>query len=176
MKKTFLFTLLLAVVFGFTTANAQQQPWECPDLGPNYGPSFSGNVADPDNPYQYVAIWEGVTIGCVPCPTDLVFDEAQNLCVYNALFGIPRTEICPSQYDIIEETVFHAYGKSTPSLLTWVSADGLTEWLIDLGVEYTLAGEVVVDYTKTTKRRIQTEETFCDFGLGLCSRVMCGEG
>ena len=101
MKKTILFTLLLAAVLIFPTANAQSTPpplpWECPDLGPSYGPSFSGNVSDPNNPYQYVAIWEGVTVGCIACPEGMKYDEQQNLCIYDGYKFETTNPVCGSE-------------------------------------------------------------------------------
>jgi len=71
------------------------QPWhpattfECPDKCPHRGPHFSGNIADPNNPHQYVACYHGVTVGCIACPRGLKFNEQWNACLYD---GIYKTE------------------------------------------------------------------------------------
>eukprot|EP00111_Clytia_hemisphaerica_P008440 TCONS_00024631-protein len=46
------------------------------------GLHFSGNIADQSNHRQYIACWDGKTVGCVRCPANLVFDEIMNACVY----------------------------------------------------------------------------------------------
>ena len=71
------------------------EPWtpattfECPDACPNRGPHFSGNIADPSNPHQYVACFHGATVGCIACPKGLQFNEKWNACLYS---GIYKTE------------------------------------------------------------------------------------
>uniref|UniRef100_A0A7M5XDF4 Chitin-binding type-2 domain-containing protein n=2 Tax=Clytia hemisphaerica TaxID=252671 RepID=A0A7M5XDF4_9CNID len=68
------------------------QPWEpattfyCPDKCPHYGPEFSGNVEDPNNPHQYVACWKGVTVGCIACPAGLLFNQKWNACLYEGKY------------------------------------------------------------------------------------------
>ncbi|XP_066915677.1 uncharacterized protein [Clytia hemisphaerica] len=61
----------------------------CPDKCPHRGPKFSGNIPDPYNSQQYVACWEGVTVGCIKCPSGLQFNEKWNACLYE---GIYKTE------------------------------------------------------------------------------------
>ena len=58
----------------------------CPDACGYYGPEFDGNVADPTNPYQYVACWKGITVGCVACPAGLKFNEQENACLYDGIY------------------------------------------------------------------------------------------
>ena len=60
--------------------------YECPDVCPKYGYDFSGNVNDPHNPRQYVACWEGVTVGCIACPSGLWFNQKWNACLYEGKF------------------------------------------------------------------------------------------
>ena len=68
------------------------QPWlpattfECPDKCPHKGPDFSGNVADPYNPRQYVACWQGATVGCIACPGNLEYNEEWNACLYEGKY------------------------------------------------------------------------------------------
>uniref|UniRef100_A0A7M5UQ97 Chitin-binding type-2 domain-containing protein n=1 Tax=Clytia hemisphaerica TaxID=252671 RepID=A0A7M5UQ97_9CNID len=68
------------------------KPWKpvksyiCPDMCPNRGHNFSGNIPDPYIPYQYIACWKGVTIGCVKCPSNLQFNEEANACLYDGLY------------------------------------------------------------------------------------------
>ena len=68
------------------------EPWtpvttfECPDKCPNRGPHFSGNIADPSKPHQYVACFQGATVGCIACPKGLQFDEKWNACLYNGIY------------------------------------------------------------------------------------------
>lgn len=56
------------------------------------GPDFSGNLADPNNKYQYVACWKSVKVGCMRCPDDykgemtVEFNEEENACLYNGKF------------------------------------------------------------------------------------------
>ncbi|XP_066934001.1 uncharacterized protein [Clytia hemisphaerica] len=58
----------------------------CPDKCPHYGPEFSGNIEDPDQPRQYVACWKGVTVGCVACPGNLKFNQKENACLYDGKY------------------------------------------------------------------------------------------
>lgn len=73
-------------------ACATTQKWQpattfqCPDKCPHFGPEFSGNVADPSNDKQYVACWMGVTVGCVACPSGLLFNEKENACLYQGKY------------------------------------------------------------------------------------------
>ena len=60
--------------------------YHCPDLCPKYGPDFSGNIYDPFNYQQYIACWNGVTVGCVACPAGLEFNEQQNACLYHGQY------------------------------------------------------------------------------------------
>jgi len=68
------------------------EPWEpavtfeCPDKCPHRGPAFSGNIADPGNAKQYVACFYGVTVGCIACPHGLLFNEAENACLYSGKY------------------------------------------------------------------------------------------
>ena len=112
MKKTFLLTLFTLLI-GVTMINAQES-WPCPDLGPAYGSNFSGNVADPDNACQFVAIWFGVTVGCVSCPPGLVYSEIQNECVFDleGSNSCPQpTSSCSYEYEnyTLETDVFREY-------------------------------------------------------------------
>ena len=162
MKKTILLTLLLAVVLGFSTANAQSipPPSECPDLGPSYGSSFSGNVADPNNPYQYVAIWNGVTIGCVACPPGLVYNEEQNLCIYggNEAKFKSAYPICGTEMRWVDDL-------SAPERVSYINNPGSNErtksWRVHNGQKlYTI---VKSKYKEVNKTRIVCEE-----GEGSC--------
>ena len=60
--------------------------FDCPDACPEYGPDYSKNVADKSNDRQYVACWKGVTVGCIACPGNLKFNEAQNACLYEGKY------------------------------------------------------------------------------------------
>lgn len=57
----------------------------CPNECLNKGPSFTGNIADPINNNQYVACWNGVTVGCIICPSGLLFNEAWNACLFKGM-------------------------------------------------------------------------------------------
>ena len=71
-------------------------PWapattfECPDKCPHRGPNFSGNIADPNNPHQYVACFHGATVGCIACPKGLQFNEKWNACLYEGKYKTER--------------------------------------------------------------------------------------
>ena len=56
--------------------------YSCPDVCPKMGPQFSGNINDPNNKYQYIACWEGVTVGCIACSRGLIFNRRWNACLY----------------------------------------------------------------------------------------------
>ncbi|XP_066918702.1 uncharacterized protein [Clytia hemisphaerica] len=58
----------------------------CPDICPQQGPKFSGNINDPNQPRQYVACWKGVTVGCISCPPKLVFNRRWNACLHSGGF------------------------------------------------------------------------------------------
>ena len=58
----------------------------CPDECPTRGHDISGNIADPSNPRQFVACFNGVTVGCVACPGVLEFNESENACLYEGKF------------------------------------------------------------------------------------------
>ena len=60
--------------------------YDCPDECPKRGAEFSGNIADPSNNRQYVGCFEGMTVGCVACPGDLQFNEAENACLFEGKF------------------------------------------------------------------------------------------
>ena len=68
------------------------KPWEpattynCPDICSKYGPDYSGNIADPSQPRQYVGCWLGVTVGCIACPGNLMFNEKENACLYEGKY------------------------------------------------------------------------------------------
>eukprot|EP00111_Clytia_hemisphaerica_P003561 TCONS_00010177-protein len=68
------------------------KPWEpattftCPDECPNRGPDFTGNIADPGNQRQYVGCWNGVTVGCIACPSNLLFNEYENACLFEGKY------------------------------------------------------------------------------------------
>uniref|UniRef100_A0A7M5VGL1 Chitin-binding type-2 domain-containing protein n=1 Tax=Clytia hemisphaerica TaxID=252671 RepID=A0A7M5VGL1_9CNID len=68
------------------------KPWKpvttftCPDRCPSYGPKYTGNVADPAQSKQYVACWEGVTVGCIACPGNLMFNEQENACLFEGKY------------------------------------------------------------------------------------------
>ncbi|XP_066934995.1 uncharacterized protein [Clytia hemisphaerica] len=68
------------------------QPWEpattlkCTDICPTRGPEFSGNIEDPHSPFQYIACWKGVTVGCVACPSGLQFNEKWNACLFDGIY------------------------------------------------------------------------------------------
>lgn len=63
------------------------KPWlpatsfSCPNECARRGHKFSGNVVDPYQPRQYVACWEGMTVGCIACPAELIFNEETNACL-----------------------------------------------------------------------------------------------
>ncbi|XP_066927390.1 uncharacterized protein [Clytia hemisphaerica] len=60
--------------------------FECPDKCPHRGPHFNGNIADPNNPHQYVACWHGATVGCIACPKGLLFNEKWNACLFDGKY------------------------------------------------------------------------------------------
>ncbi|XP_066922977.1 uncharacterized protein [Clytia hemisphaerica] len=60
--------------------------FQCPDKCPHRGPKFTGNIADPAEKRQYVACWEGVTVGCVACPGKLEFNESENACLFEGKY------------------------------------------------------------------------------------------
>ena len=60
--------------------------FECPDKCPHYGPNFNGNIADSSNTRQYIGCWKGITVGCVACPGNLEFNEAENACLYEGKY------------------------------------------------------------------------------------------
>uniref|UniRef100_A0A7M5X469 Uncharacterized protein n=2 Tax=Clytia hemisphaerica TaxID=252671 RepID=A0A7M5X469_9CNID len=68
------------------------QEWEpvpqfdCPDMCGKMGPSFDGNMADPVQQRHYVACWHGVTVGCIMCPSDLIYNEEHNACLYEGKY------------------------------------------------------------------------------------------
>ena len=70
-----------------TTKKWESQPtYHCPDMCPGRGPDYTGNIEDLYNYHQYIACWKGVTVGCVKCPADLLFNEEYNACLYDGLF------------------------------------------------------------------------------------------
>ena len=60
--------------------------FQCPDECPNKGPTYTGNIADPTQSRQYVACFEGATVGCVACPGNLEFNESENACLYEGKY------------------------------------------------------------------------------------------
>lgn len=64
----------------------------CPDVCPERGSYFQGNVEDPGNSYQYVACWNGITVGCVACPAGLQFNEAWNACLFEGKYKTQRIQ------------------------------------------------------------------------------------
>lgn len=66
--------------------------FQCPDECPHRGPEYSGNVQDPHNNKQYVACWQGTTVGCVACPGGLEYNESWNACLYEGKFVTKPTE------------------------------------------------------------------------------------
>jgi len=50
------------------------------------GVDFSGNMADPDQPRQYIACWKGMTVGCIACNSGLLFNETANACLYEGKY------------------------------------------------------------------------------------------
>ena len=160
MKKTILLTLLLAVVLGFSTANAQSipPPSECPDLGPSYGSSFSGNVADPNNPYQYVAIWNGVTIGCVACPPGLVYNEEQNLCIYGGFELMTTNPVCGSELRWFrisgtERVIFSTADRAPNEIVTHTTY---------------FNGRTAYHVVQREKRPVDKTQRICLEGIGAC--------
>ena len=73
------------------------KPWtprkvfDCPDMCGKMGPKYAGNMADPVENHHYVACWEGMTIGCVECPANLIFNEKENTCLYEGKYWTERT-------------------------------------------------------------------------------------
>ena len=67
-------------------------PWnpapelDCPDMCSGMGPHFDGNMADPVHKSQYVACWEGITVGCIRCPENLLYNEHHNACLYEGKY------------------------------------------------------------------------------------------
>ena len=74
----------------------------CPDECPYRGPKFSGNINDPRNPNQYVACFEGVTVGCVACPSGLQFNEKWNACLYEGRYKTERDISVPATNKPVE--------------------------------------------------------------------------
>ena len=60
--------------------------YQCPDVCPQSGHDFTGNMYDPYTAKQYVACWKGVTVGCVVCPSGLEFNQERNACLYHGLY------------------------------------------------------------------------------------------
>ena len=60
--------------------------FSCPDMCPGRGHDFSGNMYDPYNTHQYVACWQGVTVGCIICPANLKFNQEENACLYEGKY------------------------------------------------------------------------------------------
>lgn len=58
----------------------------CPDMCPQYGPDYKGNINDPNNEYQYIACWYGTTVGCIACPAGLKYNMEQNACLYEGKY------------------------------------------------------------------------------------------
>ena len=60
--------------------------YQCPDVCPQRGHDFTGNMHDPYIPTQYVACWKGVTVGCIACPPGLEFNQKRNACLYHGQY------------------------------------------------------------------------------------------
>ncbi|XP_066911535.1 uncharacterized protein [Clytia hemisphaerica] len=58
----------------------------CPDICVKKGPKFDGNIANPNYKGHYVACWKGMTVGCIDCPGDLLFNEKEQACLYDGKF------------------------------------------------------------------------------------------
>jgi len=89
--------LVLYYYIPFTDPCTTTQNWlkpsstfSCPDLCPARGVHFSGNIADPNQGGQYIACWNGMTVGCVACPSTLLFNEQENACLYEGRFMTAR--------------------------------------------------------------------------------------
>ena len=65
----------------------------CPEICSVRGPDFSGNIVDPSNSRQYVACWNGATVGCVACPGVLEFNEDWNACLYEGKYKTERIAV-----------------------------------------------------------------------------------
>jgi len=82
------------------------KPWEpattfeCPDICPDFGPHFSGNVGDPYNSKQYVACWKGQTVGCIACPYGLDFNAKENACLYMGKYVTEPINPYQKYYDL----------------------------------------------------------------------------
>jgi len=50
------------------------------------GHEYQGNMADPVEGHHYVSCWNGITVGCVTCPADLIFNEKENACLYEGKY------------------------------------------------------------------------------------------
>ena len=70
-----------------TQAWAPATTFQCPDLCPQRGPTFRGNIADPNEARHYIGCWDGVTAGCVACPAPLLFNEPWNGCLWDGLYN-----------------------------------------------------------------------------------------
>ena len=77
-----------------TTKKSNPVPtFVCPeDMCPQRGLHFSGNIADPSNPHQYIACFHGNTVGCIACPKRLKFNEKRNACLYEGKFKTIKHE------------------------------------------------------------------------------------
>ncbi|XP_066925987.1 uncharacterized protein [Clytia hemisphaerica] len=60
--------------------------YDCPDICGRMGPEGRMNIRDPQQPRQYVACWNGMTVGCVKCPGNLLFNETFNACLYDGKY------------------------------------------------------------------------------------------
>uniref|UniRef100_A0A7M5UWF6 Chitin-binding type-2 domain-containing protein n=1 Tax=Clytia hemisphaerica TaxID=252671 RepID=A0A7M5UWF6_9CNID len=58
----------------------------CPDKCPHAGKHFTGNLADPNNPHQYVGCYQGQTVGCIACPKGLLYNQDWDACLYEGKF------------------------------------------------------------------------------------------
>ena len=66
-----------------TKSWAPATTYHCPDMCPSKGANWSGNMADQDEEHQYIACWNGMTVGCIACPPGLMFNEKENACLWD---------------------------------------------------------------------------------------------
>ena len=101
-------TIRLSVIFDFlclsddcvTTLPFQPATtFACPDKCPHAGKHFTGNLADPNNPHQYVGCYQGQTVGCIACPKGLLYNQDWDACLYEGKFKTEKSK--PKKHSIL---------------------------------------------------------------------------
>ena len=58
-----------------TTIQTEASTANCPDVCPQYGPTFSGNVPLPSSQWSFAVCFNGITVECVAWPVGFEFNE-----------------------------------------------------------------------------------------------------